>query len=386
MSRTSLKLSKHFYRLLIAGIIVLVGLYFGTSFQTIPPAPKVGVKNVSANISLAIRDGIKVRVGEEAVDLSGEEVKSWTENYIRDYSGKKDMRIRVAKVREYVNGFASRLNIEPVDARFEMTDGKVSIFQPSVVGSRLNLEKSVVELVSQIREGQNNAILVIDAVEPELTLEKVNRLGINTLLGSGESNFTGSSSARVHNIKVGMARFNGLLIKPGEQFSFNDLLGEVDNKTGYLSELVIKGGRLVSEYGGGICQVSTTLFRSAIYAGLPIIERRPHSFPVRYYNPQGFDSTIYPGVTDLKFVNDTPNYILIQNKINDTKLTFEIYGSSDGRIVTVGDPYQYDQKRSGAMKAYFTRKVETNGETKEQRFDSVYKAPPASRLERNPLE
>lgn len=378
------KFSSQFYRLLIAGIIIFSGLYFGFSFQTNPTTPKVGVRNVSANISSAIKDGLDVYVGDEVAELSGEEIKSWTETYIRDYSGQKDTRINNDKVREYVNSFAPRVNIDPIDAKFEMNDDKVSAFQASTAGRRLNTDKSVSILMEQIRSAQNSATLVVENIEPELTLEKVNRLGINTLLGQGESDFSGSSSARIHNIEVGMAKFNGLLIKPGEEFSFNDILGEVDDKSGYQSELVIKSGKLVREYGGGICQVSTTLFRSAIYAGLPIIERRPHSFPVRYYAPQGFDSTIYPGVTDLKFVNDTPSHILVQSKMNGKKLAFEIYGSSDGRMVSVDGPYQYDQKKSGAMKAYFTRTISKNREMTEQRFDSVYSAPPP--LEKNPLE
>jgi len=378
------KFSSQFYRLLIAGIIIFSGLYFGFSFQTNPTTPKVGVRNVSANISSAIKDGLDVYVGDEVAELSGEEIKSWTETYIRDYSGQKDTRINNDKVREYVNSFAPRVNIDPIDAKFEMNDDKVSAFQASTAGRRLNTDKSVSILMEQIRSAQNSATLVVENIEPELTLEKVNRLGINTLLGQGESDFSGSSSARIHNIEVGMAKFNGLLIKPGEEFSFNDILGEVDDKSGYQSELVIKSGKLVREYGGGICQVSTTLFRSAIYAGLPIIERRPHSFPVRYYAPQGFDSTIYPGVTDLKFVNDTPSHILVQSKMNGKKLAFEIYGSGDGRMVSVDGPYQYDQKKSGAMKAYFTRTISKNREMTEQRFDSVYSAPPP--LEKNPLE
>ena len=378
------KFSSQFYRLLIAGIIIFSGLYFGFSFQTNPTTPKVGVRNVSANISSAIKDGLDVYVGDEVAELSGEEIKSWTETYIRDYSGQKDTRINNDKVREYVNSFAPRVNIDPIDAKFEMNDDKVSAFQASTAGRRLNTDKSVSILMEQIRSAQNSATLVVENIEPELTLEKVNRLGINTLLGQGESDFSGSSSARIHNIEVGMAKFNGLLIKPGEEFSFNDILGEVDDKSGYQSELVIKSGKLVREYGGGICQVSTTLFRSAIYAGLPIIERRPHSFPVRYYAPQGFDSTIYPGVTDLKFVNDTPSHILVQSKMNGKKLAFEIYGSGDGRMVSVDGPYQYDQKKSGAMKAYFTRTISKNREMTEQRFDSVYSAPPPR--EKNPLE
>ena len=386
MNKGGIKFSAEFYRLSLAGIIIFWGLWFGINFQSTPSSPKIGVRNASAAISLAVRDGIKVRVDNEEVDLSGEEIRGWTENYIRNYSGENDVRINMDKVRTYVSGFASGKNVEPVNAKFEVVEGRVSIFQPSISGRRLNIEESALELAGKIRNGQDNAALVIESIEPELTLDKVNRLGINTLLGQGESNFSGSSSARIHNVKVGMAKFNGLLIKPGEGFSFNNLLGEVDEKMGYQSELVIKGGKLVREYGGGICQVSTTLFRSAIYAGLPILERRPHSFPVRYYNPQGFDSTIYPGVTDLKFVNDTPNYILIQNKIIGTNLVFEIYGSDDSRTVTIDGPHQYDQRPSGAMKAYFTRKIAKDGEVTEQRFDSIYKAPPTSPLERNPLE
>jgi vancomycin resistance protein YoaR len=221
--------------------------------------------------------------------------------------------------------------------------------------------------------------------EPDITLDRINKLGITTLIGHGESDFKGSPSSRVHNIKVGSAKYNGTVVKPGEEFSFNDILGEVDDKNGYQPELVIKGGKLIYEYGGGLCQVSTTLFRSAIMAGLPILERKPHSFPVKYYDPQGYDATIYPGVVDLKFRNDTLNHILIQSRIENTKLIFDIYGSGDGREVFLDGPYQYDQRKNGSMKAYFVRKITyADGSTKEKRFDSNYGA--SAPLERNPLE
>ena len=163
------------------------------------------------------------------------------------------------------------------------------------------------------------------------------------------------------------------------------MLGEVNEQNGFESELVIKSGKLVRESGGGLCQVSTTLFRSAVMAGLPITERRPHSFPVRYYNPQGYDATIYPGVVDLKFKNDTSNHILIQSRVEGVKLIFDIYGPDDGRKVVMEGPFQYDQKANGAMKAYFVRKTTlADGIVKEERFDSNYGAPVP--LEKNPLE
>ena len=154
---------------------------------------------------------------------------------------------------------------------------------------------------------------------------------------------------------------------------------------GYQPELVIKGGQTIPEYGGGLCQLSTTVFRAAILAGLPITERRPHSFPVKYYNPQGFDATIYPGVTDLKFINDTGKHILLQTRIDGTQLIVEFYGSNDGRQVAMDGPYQYDQKANGSMKAYFIRTISyPNGEKKEERFNSNYQPPFAQA--RNPLE
>ena len=227
--------------------------------------------------------------------------------------------------------------------------------------------------------------LIFDQIEPEITLDKINNLGITTLLGQGESDYGHSSQSRIHNIKVGMTKFNGVILKPGEKFSFNELLGEVDERNGYLAELVIKGGKLIYEYGGGLCQVATTVFRAAIMSGLDITERKPHSFPVQYYNPQGFDATIYPGVVDLKFINNTEAHILIQTKLVGSKLVIEIYGSKNEQKVEIKGPFQYDQKSNGSMKAYFIRKI-YNGENLEQeeRFDSIYKSPPPK--ERNPLE
>lgn len=383
------KFFTHFYPVLgITGVIILISINLGIAWHinNLPKIPKVKIKNASANISESIKNGIDINIDNEIVKLSGEDIARWTEYYVRDYSGKKDARINTYKILEYISNLAPTINSEPADAKFELVASRVNVIQPAIPGKQLDIHGSVFALASAIRNGRDMAYLVIDNVEPTITPEKINTLGINTLLGRGESNFTGSSSSRTHNIKVGMARFNGIILKPGEKFSFNKTLGGVDGRSGYQAELVIKNGKLLYEYGGGICQVSTTLFRSVIYAGLPIIERSPHSFPVKYYSPQGFDATIYPEIKDLKFVNDTPNHILIQNKVEGTKLIFEIYGSNNGRIVTIQGPFQYDQKKNGSMKAYFTRSIAYIDSTKrEERFDSVYKAPFKAQ-ERNPLE
>ncbi|MBU4332454.1 VanW family protein, partial [Patescibacteria group bacterium] len=148
----------------------------------------------------------------------------------------------------------------------------------------------------------------------------------------------GSPTNRRHNIGVGANKLNGLLIAPDEEFSLVQTLGEVNAATGYLPELVIKGNETIPEYGGGLCQIGTTAFRVAIYSGLPITERRPHSYRVSYYEPAGMDATIYNPRPDLKFTNDTGNYILFTTEIDSDILTFHFYGTNDSRKIEVENP------------------------------------------------
>lgn len=170
-------------------------------------------------------------------------------------------------------------------------------------------------------------------------------LGLKDLLGEGHSRFVGSSSARNFNIRKGLAIYNNLLLSPGEKLSFVSLLGDVTVAAGWKEELVIKegGNKTVPEAGGGLCQVSTTMYRAVIEAGLEVLERRAHSYLVSYYvgddDPRaGIDATIYPGSQDLVFVNDTPNYILLQTDTSGVDAYVRIYGTSDGRKVSLAGP------------------------------------------------
>lgn len=376
------------YRLILTGLIVLAAFNFGSLFYIYATAntpPKTEVKNSSSVLESATDKDLVLGVGGQELTVKSAELKEWLEKYQRTYSGSEDTRISPEKLSDYLKNLAVATNVEPVNANIQFEGSKATTFRAAVEGSRLDIDKSAAAIIKSLGNGGDRAELPVNKVPPTITLEKINDLGISTLLAKGESNFAGSSPARVHNIRVGSAKYNGHIVKPGEEFSFNDVLGEVDETSGYQAELVIKNGTLIPEFGGGICQVSTTLFRAAVNAGLPITERKPHSFAVKYYNPQGFDATIYPGVIDLKFVNNSPAHLLIQSKIVGTKITFEIYGSDDGRKVAVENPHQYDQKPSGAMKAYFIRKITlADGTEKEERFDSKYNAP--APLARNPLE
>jgi len=385
-------LSKNFLillsRLSIAGVIVLGGFHFGSAFfiaDITGKSEKTEVKNFAEKINSPSAGDLEIYIQNEKRVIPSKIIKGWLETYVRNYTGKEDVRISPEGVGEYLTSIAPLVNIQPVNAKFILVNGKAEEFIPAEYGLNLDLDASKKLIIDAIINGDKGVNLPVELIEPAITLDRVNELGITTLIGRGESDFKGSPSSRIHNIRVGSAKYNGTILKPGEEFSFNSTLGEVDESNGYQSELVIKKGKLVYEYGGGLCQVSTTLFRSAIMAGLPILERKPHSFPVRYYDPQGYDATIYPGVVDLRFKNDTSNHILIQSRIEGTKLIFDIYGPDDGRKIVLEGPFQHDQKTNGSMKAHFIRKTyQSDLLVKEERFDSNYGAP--APLERNPLE
>lgn len=291
------------------------------------------------------------------------------------------------KIKDYLISLAPLINQEPIDAKLAFKDDKVTIFTLSQNGIKLEIDDNIPNLSAGVLDN-HGVVLKITRTEAAITTESIDNLGITAFLGRGVSNFAGSPSNRIHNIKIGSARFNGTLIKSGEEFSFNTILGEVGPEQGYEPELVIKKNKTIPEYGGGICQVSTTVFRAAINSGLKVIERFAHAFPVKYYNPQGFDATIYPPSPDLKFINDTPANILLQSKIVGTELTFEIYGTEDFRRVKIDGPKQYDIKEDGSMRAVLTQEVyDKDGNLMfKKTFYSNYKSPDLYPVDRNPLE
>ena len=293
-----------------------------------------------------------------------------------------------ARIQDYLTSFAPGLNLLPVNAEFEIQEGRVVVFNLANSGYNLDIAQSANNIASAIENLEKEASLEFIETLPSITEGAINNLKINAMLSRGETNFAGSPSARKHNIRLGSNQYQGLLIAPGEEFSFNKNLGEVTAAEGYLPELVIKQGKTIPEYGGGICQVSTTLFRAAVYAGLEITQRYNHSYVVPYYGTPGFDATIYPPNPDLAFKNNTPGYILIQYKIKGTRLIFEIYGQDDGRKVELEGPVVYDKKSDGSQKAWLKQIVKAdNGDVLfEKTFYSNYKSPLLYPVSRNPFE
>lgn len=201
-------------------------------------------------------------------------------------------------------------------------------------------------LESSLMVEQSTEILVptLD-IEPEITVpDTLAEQGVTDLIGYGWSNFAGSPYNRVHNVNRGMEQFNGYLLQPGEEFSFTELMGDIDAENGWKPELVIKGDETIPEYGGGLCQVSSTMFRAALYTGLQITERRNHSYAVSYYAyPYGYglDATIYDPWPNFKFANDTEGALLIQGYTEGSEAYFVFYGTNDKREVLMEGPYAY---------------------------------------------
>lgn len=228
------------------------------------------------------------------------------------------------------------------DAKFEIQNGRVVAFQSGSDGQIINVSETIVVINNNFSKKIYKTDIIISPDKAKVTTKDANDLGITEIVGIGKSNFAGSPTNRRHNIKVGADALNGLLIKPGEEFSLISALGSIDAAAGYLPELVIKGNKTVPEYGGGLCQIGTTTFRATLASGLPILERRNHSYRVRYYEPAGTDATIYDPKPDYRFLNDTNHNILIQTRIEGDELIFEFWGTKDGRSVVQTDPKIYN--------------------------------------------
>lgn len=188
-----------------------------------------------------------------------------------------------------------------------------------------------------LKAGLSEFYLPVAYVQPSRGAKYYYDLGIREMISEATTRFAGSSRERAYNLALGASRLNGYIIPPGAVFSFAQAMGEVSERTGFKKAFVISGERTVEGVGGGMCQVSTTTFRAAYFAGLPIVERRPHSYQVGYYKPTGLDAAVFLPYLDLKFKNDTPGNILIQASVQGVNLTFRFFGTKD-RNTTWSNP------------------------------------------------
>ncbi len=296
------------------------------------------------------------------------------------------------KLKEYTNNLAEdSINISPKNASLGVSEGKVIVLASEKNGRSLQIDDTIFKINDCFKDSQEREIKASISEElAEVRTDNLKKLGLVELIGRGTSNFAGSPSNRIHNIKVGSNSCNGIMVEPGGVFSLAETLGEIEAETGYLPELVIKDNKTIPEYGGGLCQVATTCFRTAINSALPIYERSPHAYIVSYYAPTGTDASIYPPHPDVRFENDTGYYILVQTSVSGNILTFDFYGTKgvksskfsgteDGEKVDKVEsvsPHVWDQKSDGSAKAEFWYFVyENSEEISRKRFYSAYDSP-----------
>jgi len=250
-------------------------------------------------------------------------------------------------LKTYLNALAPDIDQQSSNARFTFNDDtrKLDVIQPSVSGRSLDVKATLQDINQKIAQGQHSVPLKMVYNQPEVTEKATGeQLGISELVVSYTSYFRGSSAERMQNIKTAAANFHGLLVAPGATFSMASAMGEVSLDTGYAEALIIYGDRTIKGVGGGVCQVSTTLFRTAFLAGFPIVERHPHAYRVGYYEQNatgyddkwaGLDATVFVPVVDFKFQNDTPYWLLMETYFNPARqsLTWKFYSTKDGRTV-----------------------------------------------------
>jgi vancomycin resistance protein YoaR len=250
-------------------------------------------------------------------------------------------------LRSFLEDLAPKLARNAVDARYRFNDDtrQIDLIQHAVIGRSLDVDGTIQMINERLAKGEHEVPLSVNTSQPAIGDDaKAADLGITELVHQETTYFYGSSASRIQNIKTAASRFDGVMVPPGAVFSMADVLGDVSLDTGYAEALIIYGNRTIKGVGGGVCQVSTTLFRTVFFGGFPVVERHPHAYRVYYYEQNaaggnnsdmaGLDATVYVPQVDFKFKNDTPYWLLMETYPSNTSLTWKFYSTSDGRSVS----------------------------------------------------
>ncbi|MBZ0291773.1 MAG: VanW family protein [Anaerolineae bacterium] len=274
--------------------------------------------------------------------------------YNDDGTVRYEVLLKADAFRNFLENLAPGLTTEARDGRFHFNEDtrQLEVFESAVNGRTMNVDETLARIESAVFNPDLNAKQVPVAFNYLLPTFNNNitatELGITELISEGTTYYTGSTQSRIANIAEAAQRFDGLIIAPGEEFSFNSLLGDINPEDGFVEGFVIIGGRTVRGVGGGVCQVSTTAYQAAFYAGFPILERYAHGYRVGYYEKgegAGMDAAIYQGEgsersLDLRFLNDTNYHLLIETSMypGEDAVQFRFYSTNPGRQVVKEGP------------------------------------------------
>jgi vancomycin resistance protein YoaR len=383
--------------------------------ELLPTLDTGDVAEAQEEVDRLLRDPLVLQAGDETWEWTPDELAQMLQVSRETASNAQGgdhlvVELDRSMIRERLEEIAETSRTSGTYPRVDWNNGDLIITEQGEPGRMVDTEEAEELIVDALAGITNRTVdLPFRSADPVVTADNLDELGITELLAVGRSDFTGSEAYRITNIKAGMELLHGILLAPGEEFSFNEAVGSINAANGFVEGYAIVQNRTQLEWGGGICQDSTTMFRAAFWAGLPITERWGHSFYINWYdkygygeygNGPGMDATIFTGGPDFKFLNDTGHWLLIQTNVNTARTLAEvrIYGTDPGRTVEfegpiifnrrppppepvfvpnpsvpIGARYQSDTARGG-MSIAFTRVIKQDGqEVDREEFLTVFK-------------
>lgn len=312
----------------------LIEDYLDKNINLTDPAKTVTVKlkdlGVSINIESAVRD-IKDSLYTPYIIDSIQRHKDFSKNIPLV----TDVKIDSVMLESFIINSLNHIEKKPVNADlFVNNKGEIEI-KPDVLGCTLDKQKLIDNIISSVKEYNLESKTPTKDVTAELNSVTIKDLIPTKTISSYSTYYGGSDWGRKINVELGAKLINNALLKPGEEFEYWKYVGETTFERGFKLAGVYINGRLATGIGGGLCQVSTTLYNAALLADLEITERSAHGLPV-YYVPLGLDATVSEGWYSLRFVNNTKKYMLIKSSMDGATLTFSIQGDMpEGKTVKI---------------------------------------------------
>ena len=307
--------------------------------KLVPPITLQMAERTKSVFEKLVTQGLRFELDGDGWEVPGSTLKSWLQIYQDPEQGRLAIMGEQEILQDWLGQVAAEAARPPLNARFSVREKNVFLDSPAKQGYQTDSDVLMATAQAAIEQGVTALYLPAEVREPVYTAGNMHKWGFEEAIAEGTSLFAGSPPERAHNIALAASKLHGYVIPPGETFSFLNVLGPITHDGGYQASLIIFGDQTVPGVGGGVCQVSTTMFRAAFWAGLPIMERNQHSYRVGYYerdgSPPGFDAAVYDPGVDLKFVNDSEHPILIQTYVDEEsmELKFVLHGRSPDRWV-----------------------------------------------------
>ncbi len=287
--------------------------------------------------------------------------------------GKLQVDLSQARLADRLANVYADLTVEPVEAGYDLGSNGVFV-TPSKEGQNIESEKFLGAIEEGIFEGKREFQVPIEVNEPELTTAEAEEMKPTELLGSYRTNYSiveDPGGLRAENLEIASSAVSGTFLAPGEVFSMNDTVSTLD----YHETHVIINGQETTEEGGGLCQVTSTLYNAVNFAGLNVIERHPHASQLPYIRP-GMDATVWFGALDMRFENTTEGYVLLEEYVSDDGYIYaSVYGVPDNVDVEVWSEPVYRTPDAAKWVTYMTRtengEVTYDGELHTDTYDAL---------------